>query len=68
VYQVGHRKLKVKGGHRWVYSPRIVITTNKPPDAIYNKEDEEIQQLLRRITMVVNENDPVEMWALENSH
>lgn len=47
-------KVEVKGGSRELNSKRIYITSCHKPELVYDKCDEEITQLLRRITLVTH--------------
>jgi hypothetical protein len=42
---------EVKGGYRWLNSKNIITT--KHPKEVYNKSDEDTQQLMRRITKLL---------------
>lgn len=44
--------VEVKGGQRQLVAEKIIITCNKHPKDVYDKSDEEVQQLLRRIKEV----------------
>lgn len=46
-------RVEIKGGFRQFDSKIIIITSNKHPKDVYNKEDEEINQLLRRIDEII---------------
>jgi hypothetical protein len=51
---------QVKGGYMWLRCKNIVFTSNKHPKDIYNKSDEDIKQLLRRIDRIINFDVPVD--------
>ena len=53
------KRLEIKGGFRWLNSPNIIITSNKSSEQLYHyKTDEDINQLLRRIDIQINMDDP----------
>jgi len=45
-------KVKAKGTHHELLATHFVITSNKRPEAVYDKPGEAINQLMRRITKV----------------
>lgn len=51
-------RVQVKGGHTQWKPLRIYITSSKPPEQMYQKTGENIQQLIRRI-------DKVEVFAVQ---
>ena len=53
--------VEIKGGWRQLTSKYIVITSNKHPKDIYNKPDEDTQQLIRRIDHIIDFDDPAEL-------
>lgn len=45
-------RVEVKGGSRMLMAKKIWITAPMPPQAAYSRNNEEIQQLLRRISVI----------------
>jgi hypothetical protein len=52
-------RVECKGGSRQLLAKKIAITSPYPPDSVWNKSFEDVQQLLRRIDEVVLMGDPV---------
>ena len=50
-------RCEVKGGFRQLACDTIVITSIKSPRECYHKEDEDLQQLMRRITTCIYTGD-----------
>jgi len=46
-------RVEVKGSSREFNSKRIYITSCYPPTEIYNKSDEDVKQLIRRIDEII---------------
>lgn len=66
-------QLETKGGFIQFNSPKIYITSAFSPSEIYDKSDEDMKQLLRRITRIINlsykgENNPLYPYGYNNNN
>jgi hypothetical protein len=59
--------VEFKGGYRELGSKNIVITTNRPPNKMYNLPDEDIKQLIRRTDHLIDFDDPIQLAHAEHA-
>jgi hypothetical protein len=58
-------RCEIKGGFRQLRSKNIIITSDRHPEDIYRKTNENINQLLRRIDVIYNLDDPIKLARAE---
>lgn len=60
-------RVECKGGSRQLLAKKIAITSPYPPDQVWNKNPEDVQQLIRRIDDVILKGEAIAVYTILDS-